>query len=119
MTSKIINMADKFRDAEDRMLESLFDSAPIADDDFSERIVRRIRRGIWIRRLTLPIAVTIGGAVAFKPAMQVLNLGTSLLGALPQDLVAVPAITLPQLPVILLGGTLLAIGVLTARMLEE
>ena len=119
MTSKIINMADKFRDAEDKQLESLFDSGPIADNGFSDQIVRRIRRGIWIRRLTLPIAVLIGGAIAFKPAMQIMTVGTALIGALPQDMVTVPTITLPQLPVILLGVTLLAIGVLTARMLEE
>ena len=112
-------MADKFRDAEDQLLESLFDSGPVADDGFSEQIVRRIRRGIWIRRLTLPIAVMIGGAIALKPALQVMNVGSALLGAMPQDLVTIPAITLPQLPVILIGGTLLVIGVLTARMLEE
>ena len=119
MTSKIINMADKFRDAEDEILESLFDTGSIADDGFSDRIVHRIRRGIWIRRLTLPTAAVIGGAIAFKPVQQILDVGTKVLGALPQDLVSVPAITVPQLPVILLAGTLLVIGVLTARMLEE
>ena len=119
MTSKIINMADKFRDAEDLKLESLFDTGAIADDGFSDRIVRRIRRGIWIRRLTLPVAALIGGAIAWKPAVQILDTGATLVSALPPDLVTVPAVTLPQLPVILIGGTLLFIGVLTARMLEE
>ena len=112
-------MADKFRDAEDIKLESLFDTGPVADAGFSDRIVRRIRRDIWIRRLALPIAALIGGAVAWKPATQILNAGATLVGALPQDLVAVPTITLPQLPVILVGGTLLVVVALTARMLEE
>ena len=112
-------MADKFRDAEDKLLESLFETGPVADDGFSDRIVRRIRRGIWIRRLTLPIAVTIGAAIAFKPALQILNVGSALLGAMPQDLITIPSITVPQLPVIIMGGMLLVIGALTARMLEE
>ena len=112
-------MAEKTKDAEDRMLETLFASGPIDDDGFSERTVRRIRRQMWIRRLTLPTAVLVGGAIALKPATQLLSVIPTLLGALPQDLVAIPAVTLPQLPVVLLGGTLLAIGVLTARMLEE
>ena len=112
-------MADKFRDAEDIKLESLFDSGPVADDGFSDRIVRRIRRDIWIRRLTLPIAALIGGAIAWKPATQILHAGATLVGALPRDLVTVPAVTLPQLPVLVLGGMLLVIIALTARMLEE
>ena len=112
-------MADKFRDAEDTRLESLFDTGPVADDGFSDRIVGRIRRDIWVRRLTLPLAALVGGAIAWKPAMQIMNAGATLVGAFPQDLVTVPAVTLPQLPLLLLGGTLLAIGVLTARMLEE
>ena len=112
-------MADKFKDAEDAKLESLFDTGPIADDGFSDQIVHRIRRGIWIRRLTLPTAALVGGAFAFKPVLQVLDIGTAVLGAMPQELVAIPAISLPQLPVLLLGGTLMAIGALTVRMLEE
>ena len=112
-------MADKFRDAEDIRLESLFDSGPVADDGFSDRIVRRIRRDIWVRRLTLPIAAVIGGAIAWKPATQILNAGVTLAGAFPRDLVTVPAVNLPQLPVFLLGGMLLVAIALTARMLEE
>ena len=112
-------MADKFKDAEDVKLEALFDTCAIADDGFSDQIVSRIRRGIWIRRLTLPTAAFVGGAIAFKPTLQILNAGASLVGALPQDLVSLPAIDLPQLPVILLGASLLVIGLLTARMLEE
>ena len=57
MTSKIINMADRMKDAEDRIFESLFAAEPIADEGFSDRIVKRIRRHIWIQRLTLPAAM--------------------------------------------------------------
>ena len=101
------------------MLESLFASESIDDDGFSDQIVRRIRRQVWIRRLTLPIAMFIGGAIAIKPATQLVSVMQSVLGALPQGVVAMPTIALPQLPLIFLGAALLAIGVLTARMLEE
>ena len=50
-------MAEKLKDAEDRLLESLFASEPIADDGFSRRVVTRIRRRIWVRRLALPVEV--------------------------------------------------------------
>ena len=59
------------------------------------------------------------GAIAIKPATQLIMAGSKLLGAVPQDLLAAPAASIPQLPIILLGGTLLAIGMLTTRMLEE
>ena len=55
MISKIINMADKIKDAEDRLLESMFESPPLADDGFSVEIVRKVNRKLWFRRLTLPV----------------------------------------------------------------
>ena len=62
MTSKIINMADKIKDADDRLLESMFAAEPIADAGFSVRIVKKIRRRLWVRRLALPLAAVIGAA---------------------------------------------------------
>jgi hypothetical protein len=119
LTSKIINMADKMKDAEDRIFESLFAAEPIADDGFSDHIVKRIRRHIWIQRLTLPAAMLIGGAIAIKPATQLVMAGSRLLGAVPQDILVAPADWIPQLPIVLLGGALLVIGMLSVRMLEE
>ena len=129
MTSKIINMAEKLRDAEDRMLESLFASEPIADDGFSQRVVGRIRRRIWIRRLALPIAIIIGGAIAIKPASQLVLAASKLLTIVPQDVVVTPAEWLPQVQGIAISGSfvqtaiygavLLGVGLLGARMLTE
>ena len=121
MTSKIINMADKFKDTEDRLLESLFTHDPIADDGFSNHVVRRIRVRMWIRRLALPVAMLIGAVIAIKPASQLVAAGTRVLGAVPQDILAMPTVSLsiPQLPTVLLVGALLAIGMLSIRMLEE
>lgn len=129
MTSKIINMAEKLRDAEDRMLESLFASEPIADDGFSQRVVGQIRRRIWVRRLALPIAMVIGGAVAIKPAAQLVMAVSKLLTVVPEDVVVKPAEWLPQAQGIAISGSfvqtavyglvLLGAGLLGARMLTE
>ncbi len=129
MTSKIINMAEKIRDAEDRLLESLFASEPIADDGFSQRVVGHIRRRIWVRRLALPIALVVGGASAIKPASQLVVAASKLLTVVPQDVVVKPADWLPQVEGIaisgsfvqtaLYGAVLLGVGLLGARMLTE
>ena len=129
MTSKIINMAEKLKDAEDRLLESLFASEPIADDGFSRRVVTRIRRRIWVRRLALPIAMIAGGAIAIKPASQLLVAVSKLLTVVPQDVVVKPADWLPQVEGIAISGSfvqtaiygavLLGVGFLGARMLAE
>ena len=112
-------MADWNKDGEDRLLESLFAAAPIGDDGFSERVVRRIRRRIWVRRLALPIAILAGAVVAARPAMQLVEVATALLGILPSRWTTLPIDMLPQLPVLLTGGSLLVVGMLTARMLAE
>ncbi|MDJ0812646.1 MAG: hypothetical protein QNJ23_02890 [Woeseiaceae bacterium] len=122
-------MAEKLRDAEDRMLESLFASEPIADDGFSQRVVRRIRRRIWIRRLALPVAMVVGGAIAIKPASQILVAASKLLTVVPQDVVVKPAEWLPQVQGIAISGSLvqmaiygtvlLGVGLLGARALTD
>ena len=112
-------MAEKIKDAEDRLLESMFASEPIADDGFSDRIIHRIRRRIWVRRLALPIAMVIGTAIAIKPVLQLIALGSNLLGVVAPELLVVPEVAIPQLSTIMLGGTLLAIVMLSTRMLEE
>ena len=122
-------MAEKLRDAEDRMLESLFASEPIADDGFSERVVGQIRRRIWIRRLALPVAMIIGGAIAIKPASQLVMAASKLLTAVPQDVVVGSADWLPAMSGIAISGSfiqtaiygavLLGVGLLGARMLTE
>ena len=84
-------MVEKLKDAEDRLFEAMFRSEPIPDDGFSGRVVTRIRRDIWVRRLALPVAMLIGGAFAVKPALQLLVAGSKLLTVVPQGLLDVPA----------------------------
>ena len=122
-------MAEKLRDAEDRMLESLFASDPSPDDGFSQRVVGHIRRRIWVRRLALPVAIIVGGAIAIKPASQLVLAASKLLTVVPQDVVVKPAEWLPQVQGMAISGSfvqtaiygavLLGVGFLGARMLAE
>jgi hypothetical protein len=112
-------MAEKMQDAEDRLLESLFQSEPIADDGFSGRIVGRIRRQMWVRRLALPVAMIVGAAIAIKPATQLLTVGSKIFGSLPTESLLPSSAMASQLPILVMAGIGLAIVMLTFRMLEE
>ena len=119
MKSKIINMADKLADAEDRWLEAVFHSEPVADEGFSNRIVSRIRRRIWINRLALPIAALIGAAFAIKPATQLVMALLPLLNVMPDDMLGMPLQFMPQVQMIVLGGMAFLVTILLYSMLEE
>ena len=112
-------MADKIKDEEDRLLESMFASAAVADDGFSVQIVRKVRQRIWMRRLIVPVASTIGALIAFKPVAGLVSALAGLSSLIPQDLVTAAAGSLPQLQIIVLGVILLAAGLLGIRMLED
>ena len=119
MKSKVINMADKNSDAQDRLLESVFLSEPIPDDGFSDKIVLTIRRRIWINRLALPVAALIGAAFALKPAAQLVIALLPLLNVVPGDMFSAQLQFLPQLQMILLGGMVFAVGITLFKVLEE
>jgi len=119
LTSKIINMAEKLKDAEDRLLESLLQSTPIADDGFSRRVVTQIRRRLWVRRLALPLAIVVGGAISIKPATQIMIAASKLMTVVPQGMFEMPATWIPQIQIVVLGAMLLAAAMLGIRMLEE
>ena len=119
MTSKIINMAEKLKDAEDQMLESMFQSELIADDGFSKRVVTRIRRRMWLRRLALPIAMFVGGSIAIEPLAQLSVAAAKLLTVIPMDFLEMPVAWIPQPQYVVLGAMLLAAAMLGVRLLEE
>jgi len=113
-------MADKLKDAEDELLESLFAAEPIADDGFSERVVGRIRRRLWIERLSLPVAATVGGVIAFKPVVALVTLASELVvRAAPQEVLAASFEWLPAPHQLVTGALLLAVAMLSLRMLED
>lgn len=119
MASKIINMVDHIKDEDDRRLEGMFATTALANDGFSERVVGKIRRRIWVRRLTLPVAAAIGGAIAVQPLSSLATMLFAFVNSLPIDLAATSANWLPSLPMIGLGGMLLAATMLAVRMLGE
>ena len=119
MTSKIINMADRIKDAEDQLLESMFAAEPIADNGFSVRVVKKIRRRLWLRRLALPVAGLIGGAIAIKPLTDLVTIVASLSTLLPQELLNVTVDFIPQAQIIVLGAMLLGVCLLGLRALED
>jgi hypothetical protein len=112
-------MVDRLKDKEDARLKALFRSEPIEDDGFSERVMARVRRGIWIRRWTLPIAVLIGGLIAAKPAAQILLAMAEVVTVITEDMQAVPLDSLPQATVFVFGGTLVGVVALFIKNLEE
>lgn len=112
-------MAEKIKDAEDRLLESLFDSEAVADDGFSVRVVSKVKRQLWLRRLMLPVAAVIGGAIAFKPLTGLVAALANLSSLIPEAAVSSAASSIPQLQTVVLGAILLAVGLLGARMIED
>lgn len=119
MKSKIINMADRIKDAEDRMLEAMFESEPIPDAGFSEQITRRIRRRVWVRRLALPIATVIGTSIAAGPMVDLAQLITSVANVVPQELLGSPAALLPHMNIVLLAGMIAATAYVGAQALWD
>ena len=112
-------MADKIKDADDQMLEALFSVEAIADDGFSDQVVRKIKRRLWVQRITLPVAAAIGAAISLKPLSTLVTMLFGFVASLPGDVVAVPMDWLPSLPMIALGAMLLFAMLLGLRVLEE
>jgi len=115
-------MAERLKDSEDLKLEALFRYEPVLDDGFSARIVSRVRRRMWVRRLSLPSAFVIGAIIAAKPLMQIAALVPKVVDIVPQDLASVFDLQLGgmlQGPTIILGIMLLAASLMIGRMLEE
>ena len=122
MTSKIINMAERIKDAEDRLLESMFANEAIADDGFSARVVGKVRRRIWLRRLALPVATLIGAVVSFKPLVGLVMTLAELSQLIPRDVLNMlnaSAVAVPLLPMLVLGGMLLATCLIGVRLLDD
>lgn len=115
-------MAERLKDETDTTLESMFGAEPVRDDGFSSRVVARIRRQMWMRRLSLPVAFLIGIAISAKPLVQLANALPSLLDAVPVSSISMEQLQIssfPQSTTIFLGITLLAAVLMASRMLEE
>lgn len=115
-------MADRLKDEEDRQLESLFRSESIKDDEFSVRVVARVRRRIWVRRLALPIAFVIGIAFGAKHLLQLAEIIPGLIDSVPVTALGIdrlPIGGLPPVSTIIMGAALLATVMMIGRILED
>ena len=107
------------KDQQDRKLEALFRPVAIPDDGFSERVERRIRRRVRVRRWTLPIAAVIGGLIAARPAMDLVSLLPVVLEFVPESVRSMPQEWLPQLPLVATALAAAGAMVLFVRLLED
>ncbi len=119
MKSKIINMAEHLKDAEDRMLEALFAEEPIPDDGFSRQIVQRIRQKLWLRRVCITTALLLGGTVALQPTFALAGFIVRLLGNLSDELLGISLDTLPSIAMLAGGGILFVLTFVLLQMLED
>jgi len=119
LKSKIINMADRLKDKEDRVLESLFGSEPVLDKGFSVKVMRRLNRRLWIRRLALPTAFLLGAAIAVKPLSQLVVTFGKLLTLIPTNVSGLSIDAVPQSTTFVLGGLLLVVMMVVTKLLED
>ena len=112
-------MADRMSDREDELLTSLFAAERIADDGFSDRVLRKLRVQLWARRLTLPVAALIGFAVAVNPLLELLALMPSLVTIVPTGWSAGLSSLLPDAQMLVIGGMILIAGIGTLQLLDD
>ena len=115
-------MADRLKDDTDLKLESLLRSQPVQDDGFSVKVVSRVRRRIWVRRLALPVAITVGTLIAAKPLLQLASAIPKLLMIVPDSMSGLdnlPLSSLPQNTTVIFGAMLLFAVMMVGKMLED
>ena len=109
------------KDKDDLALEALFRSAPIADDGFSRKVVARVRRRMWLRRLALPLAFAVGIVVAFQPAVELIGALVNVVDMLPLQgrVDSLSANLLPQLTSYIVGGFVVIAALVFIPALED
>ena len=119
---KIINMADRLKDNEDRILEAMFSSDPVNDDGFSVKVISRVRRRMWVQRFSLPTAMVIGAIFAAKPLVKFAEFIPKIMDVIPQGigkLIDLPMGSMPQTSTLVFGAMLLAGILMLSNMLED
>ena len=110
-------MVERQKDSDDLALETLFRQEPIPDEGFSKRVVTRIRRRVWTRRVTLPVAVVLGSLVAAEPLVALLEAGIELLGTVSGA--SVTPDWVPSSFTLVAGAVLFGVLLTTLNLLEE
>ncbi|HEY5654996.1 MAG TPA: hypothetical protein VIS04_04100 [Woeseiaceae bacterium] len=106
---------------EDEWLRKVFHQETLADDGFSEAVMRRVRRRRWARRWTMPISVLIGTVIAAKPAIELLVFVNSLFGEVlsKAELLSVPSDWVTQSASFMVAGALLVFGGIFLSALQD
>lgn len=112
-------MVDRMKDKDELALEALFSSEPIADDGFSRRVAARVRRRMWLRRLTLPTAMALGTLIAFKPLVQVLTALGGAFSNMPMDQLALPEGLIPSMSTFIIGLVVATVAAFFVPLLDE
>lgn len=112
-------MAEKIRDEEDRLLETLFASTPIEDNGFSARVAGRIRRKQRFRSVCVSVALVVGSLISLQPAIALLSMLYHLLFDASTGLFAASADRIPSLTMFVAGGVLAALLVLGMRLADD
>jgi len=105
-------MTNRLKDAEDRLLEAMLRSEPMADHGFSRRVMRRIRRRLWLPPLILTTAILVGGGIALRPGLELAAAASKLLADLPPGLPQLLTPWFPPLQVMVLGAVSLIVMML-------
>jgi hypothetical protein len=77
---------------------------------------------MWIRRLTLPAAITIGALIAARPLAQLVDVIPKLLNIVPgniENLAGNALLSLPETSTIIMGLMLLGAVMMVSQILEE
>lgn len=119
MIAQIIKLADRMKNQDDLKLEALFRSEAINDDGFSDRVMKRIRWQMRVRRYAVPVAILVGGVIAAGPAMDLLMVASRLITVLPEEVRSLPLESLPQMPAVLGGLAIAAAAAMFFRLLED
>lgn len=115
-------MAERIKDKEDLKLESMFRSDSVADDGFSVNIISRVKRQMWIRRLSMPVAIGVGISIAAKPLLQLAGIAPNLLNSVAGSLIGLDKISvgnIPQLSTMIFGAALAMAVLFASKLLEE
>ena len=119
-------MVDRLKDKAELKLEALFKSEPVPDLDFSKKVMGRVRRQIWIRRLVMPFALIVGGLIAVKPVSELIVTLSKVMTVLPEGLTSIPvnlpamsADSIPQMTTIFVSGVIAAVALYFVRALAD
>ncbi len=112
-------MANTVKDEQDRKLDAVFRLPPLSDAGFSARVVCKVRRRIWVRRLAIPLAACIGGLLSFEQLTGLVAALSRFSSLISQDIIGLTIPSVVQWPTAVVGAILILACLLGVELLEE